>query len=281
MTGNEGTGRIWAYTVSGTWAAWNEGFPADVARALDPNAFRWQPVVYPASFGPVPPASSPTLPSYAESVRQGVTELIRLINLNAGPFVLIGYSQGAEVTSRVLLEIQHGQLAHRQQDLLGGVTFGNPCRQSGHTWPGDTLSGHGIAALRIANTPSQWNDYAHGGDLYACVPDGQAGDNCTAVYQAVTQLQIHDPVQLIEEMLTAFSGKGGLGEQLWELLTNPFNLTSVFEAIVIATRFATTQPPTLDHINYDADDVMDGSGRSSLRHAIDHLNALGRQAVAA
>lgn len=51
------------------------------------------------------------------------------------PFALGGYSQGAAVMSRVYQETRAGLLMDRRQDLRAMITFGNPMREEGHTFP--------------------------------------------------------------------------------------------------------------------------------------------------
>lgn len=262
------------YTLAGTSAASDQGFPADVGRGVDPDKLTWVPVDYPASFGGVMPAPSGSPDSYQESVAEGVKSIVSLINATPGKFALGGYSQGAEGVSRVLIELQHGSLQHRMQDFVGGFTFGNPCREQDHTFPGGTNpGGHGISSTRISHTPEMWWDFAHPGDMYANVPSGQVGDNITAVYNLVTELQFHNMLELAKDISEAFIAKGGLAEQLVELLTNPLNLVAAGESAAIAIGFVASNPPTLQHINYDADEPL-GDGRSSVQIAIDHMNSL-------
>ncbi|DAZ90165.1 putative peptidoglycan-binding domain-containing protein [Mycobacteroides abscessus subsp. bolletii] len=274
--------RITVYTFAGTWSAADWGFQADVARGLDPGFFTWAPIDYPASFGPIPggPVTGITSLSYQESVEVAVRAGIKRIAATPGKFMLGGYSQGAEAASRLLREIIHGgSLSHRASDFIGGYTFGNPCREENHTWPGDTLAGRGISPNRIEGTPLTWHDYAHAGDMYTAVPKGDAGDDITAVYDVLTRLQIHDPFQMAIDMVAALTGKGGLAEQIAELLGNPLNLIDAARAAGIAIRFAASG--ARDHGTYGIDDVMDGSGRSSVVHAIDSMNAYGRKVLAA
>lgn len=71
------------------------------------------------------------------------------------PFACGGYSQGAAVMCRIYNECRQGRLVDRRHDLRAVVTFGNPMRETGHTYPGssgysgacdipnDTTQGHG------------------------------------------------------------------------------------------------------------------------------------------
>ena len=120
----------------------------------------------PWTFGPIPPGA-PLSPSYAESVRIAVTNAIGWINnYPKQTFALGGYSQGAEAASRVLAEIMTGSLQWARPNLIGGYTFGNPWRLTGHTFPGGTDPG-GRGSGLATGMPTSHDDYietcgAHG-----------------------------------------------------------------------------------------------------------------------
>ncbi|WP_132855842.1 cutinase family protein, partial [Mycobacteroides abscessus] len=160
----------WLFTVAGTGAGWDAGYPADLARAVL-DLFRWQGIGYPAAAFPM-----------GQSVDAGIAELLRQMKLRldrfpAAKFVLVGYSQGAIVTS-----------------IIGAVTYGNPCREVGVAngnraagWP--VPAGRGIGDDRLVGTPAWWYDYAHGAnsvwgrDIYTDTPDDKTGEMMTAVYR--------------------------------------------------------------------------------------------------
>lgn len=116
------------------------------AQLLSPELWQYKNVPYPASalfMGP--------------SVELGVRWVIDEIKKSpiGTPFALGGYSQGAAVMSRVYNECRQGELRDRRADLRAVVTFGNPMREQGHSFPsssgysgscdipGDTTTGHG------------------------------------------------------------------------------------------------------------------------------------------
>ena len=177
-------------TFAGTFAAPGTGYPSDVVRAADPDRVFEVPVQSPWTFGPIPPGA-PTSPSYAESVQIAVDNATRWINTHPKQtFALGGYSQGAEAASRVLAAIMTGSLQWARPNLIGGYSFGNPWRLTGHTFPGVAdPGGRGIANIRLtaaqipkdANGVDTWWDFANRGDLYTTTPNNQAGDNITAV----------------------------------------------------------------------------------------------------
>lgn len=193
------------YGVPGTWALFDAGFQADVARELpgvgewdilqcelfgEEVPFRWQGVNYPASFGPVnpPPWAPVPAPSYADSVLVGAAELTRLINATPGKFVISGYSQGGGVVGLVRQALVAGNLHHRVDDCLLSITFGDPTRQ-----PSDEVygggAGAGISRLEIPPCPFRCVTYAVTGDMYCTTPTStQAGDDMHAVYEALTSL---------------------------------------------------------------------------------------------
>lgn len=127
---------------------WNGGgivydpFP----KLLDQELWQYKRVQYPAQaiFG-------------GPSIEVGVDWVINQIQQTpiGTPFAIGGYSQGAAVASRIYNECRQGRLADRRADLRAAVTFGNPMREQGHTFPtssgysgaaniaGDTRSGHG------------------------------------------------------------------------------------------------------------------------------------------
>ncbi|ACF34203.1 lysin B [Mycobacterium phage SirDuracell] len=261
------------FTVAGTWADMWSGYPADVARLVDEDLFRWQPVWYPASFGPV---GNPLGRSYQESVQDGVKELIRLINATPGTFAMVGYSQGAEVVSRVLLEILFGSLRHRLKDFIGGGCFGNPYRAKGVSYPGSGLptSGHGIAPVNLAPDilPAEmWEEWWNEGDLYAQNLDGKSGEIITSFYDILTKLQFHDMLGLAVNMFKALSNDKGIIAQVMRVLAVPLpGVIDAGRAAVYAGTFAVQG--TRPHI------TLAETGR--VARAVWHLNRIGAKTLA-
>lgn len=134
--------------VDGSLLLWEGGMAEDpFPRMLDPALWQYRRVPYPAAliFG-------------GKSVEYGVDWVINDIESYpvGTPFALSGYSGGAAIMSRVYNECRQGRLAHRRADLRAMVTFGNPMRETNHTWPGSsgwsgvfddpgsTRGGHGV-----------------------------------------------------------------------------------------------------------------------------------------
>jgi hypothetical protein len=267
-------------TFAGTFAAPGTGYPSDVVNGANPDLVFEVPVQSPWSFGPIPPGA-PTSPSYAEAVQIGVTNAIAWINTNPKQtFALGGYSQGAEAASRVLAEIMTGSLQGARPNLIGGYSFGNPWRLTGHTFPGGTdPGGRGIANIRLtaaqipkdANGVDTWWDFANPGDLYTTTPNDVAGDDITAVYKAAVQLAIE--TNLITNLIAGLTGQGSLAEQIAEFITDPVvGGPALIEAIDLAFAFYSTNPPALPHLSYQIVDAL--PGRSSVAVAIGHLNQI-------
>lgn len=234
------------YTVAGTWSWWDAGFQADCARELF-DTYVWQPVGYPASFGPINPPF-PGAPAYCDSVEQGVEEAIWLINRKPGKFSLSGYSQGAEVVGRLCQELMNGKLKHRQKDCLTAVTFGDPARQESDRTIGDG-KGTGISKLVIPPGIDRLTAAVRG-DMYCTIPEGQAGDQMHAAYYALTHLGTGK-----------IDGHGPMITELLKLATNPATGgMAVVDAVVRAAQVSA-------HGNYGY----------LVPEAINHLRAAARR----
>jgi hypothetical protein len=277
-------------TFAGTWAAPGTGYPSDVVNAANTDLLFEVPINAPWSFGPIPPGA-PTSPSYAQSVQIAVTNATAWINANPQQtFALGGYSQGAEAASRILAEIMTGSLQQARPNLIGGYSFGNPWRLTGHTFPGGAdPGGRGIASTNLtaaqipkdANGLDTWWDFANPGDLYTTTPNDTAGADITAVYKAAIQLGIN--INAIVALIAGLTGQGSLAQQVLALVTDPIvGGPALIEAIDLAVAFYGTNPPTLPHISYQSVPAL--SGQSSVEVAISHLNniaggTLARMAV--
>jgi hypothetical protein len=273
-------------TFAGTWAAPGTGYPSDVVNAANPDLVFEVPIDAPWSFGPIPPGA-PTSPSYAQSVQIAVTNATAWINANPQQtFALGGYSQGAEAASRILAEIMTGSLQSARPNLIGGYTFGNPWRLTGHTFPGGRdPGGRGIASTNLtaaqipkdANGVDTWWDFANPGDLYTTTPNDTAGADITAVYKAAVQLGIN--INAIVALIAGLAGQGSLAQQVLALVTDPIvGGPALIEAIDLAIAFYGTNPPTLPHISYQSVPAL--SGQSSVEVAISHLNNIAGATLA-
>ena len=217
-------------TVNGTWGAGLVQYPSDVVNGLaqwiNPDLCYEVPIPYPGSFGPIGGAAS--APSYQQSVQDGYDLIVQ--GLEAHPlqtFAMIGYSQGAEVISRVAIDMMGGPLSAYASRWIGGITFGNPCRGTGFIAPGVAdPGGRGISSINMTQLPTiggeiVWADYVHspnngdaGLDMYASVPVGQVGRIMTDVYTTATQLQLNDfgafLMAMVHDMLRIVEDSGVL-----------------------------------------------------------------------
>lgn len=251
--------RVVIFTVSGTGAPWDIGYPIDIANAQDKSRVTVQGIGYPAATFPM-----------GRSVDVGVAELVNQMqkHLDRDPltkFILIGYSQGAIVTSRVLKRMMGGDLTRYYDRCIAGVTFGNPLREK-NKYVGDTNpGGQGLDPKPLTGTPSWWYDYATVGDIYSSGPgndDLEALEYMTAIYLAV---QGH--------LLT---GKDNITEQLIELFMNPFKeAPPAMKAIASGLGFVAQNPPTAPHIEYHIRECVPGV--THYEHALDYV----RRVVAA
>lgn len=231
------------FTVCGTGVPWWVGPDADTARAVE-DMYRWQPIGYPAAPFPMAP-----------SARAGRAELINQIErhrpqIERGGAALIGYSQGAIVTSEAwMLDIDPpgGKLHWLKPHLRKAVTFGNPMREQGRVWadaggaPAPPRS-RGIADMLLADTPQWWRDYAHAGDLYTDV-EGDSGEYKTAIYKVVMGARI-------------MQGPDSLLAQILELTAAPAReVMAMFSAILDAGLFFAAK--TGPHVNYSPSAAVD------------------------
>ena len=159
------------------------------------------------------------------SIDKGRAETVLQIDSKPGPIALAGYSQGAVVIGQVLKhDIMNpaGRLHHRLPDVRKVVFWGNPMRQQGIAhfdhWKyqvagPDTF---GIMADRLEgldDAPFEVRDYAHAGDMYACIRDREADE-----WKVMVQ-------RLIFSATDFFGGEDSLVAQLLEWAARPLQET--------------------------------------------------------
>jgi hypothetical protein len=223
------------------------------------DRFQWMAVPYKADIYPM-----------KASVAQGAKNLINHINARKGPFVLVGYSQGAGIVANVYDEIRYRSLKPRRPDFLGGVVFGNPRRQDGHTFPHcPNPGGHGIAGhiagpdYLLSDCEELWWDFAAPGDQAACTPNSQAGQWESALYQTLLSNYTGD----IHEMLTLV-GNGIPNAMLAVEFAGFINgIRNLFHGFVTSGAHAQYQNPAYH--------PLPGDLRSCIEIARDYINSLG------
>ncbi|MCX2931182.1 cutinase family protein [Mycobacterium sp. CVI_P3] len=251
---------------------------------LDPARWSYRflcPPGYKGSFGFIDgdgqnPEASLLNPSYEESVSAGVDYAIGVIKRTPGPLVLGGYSQGADLASRLVEEFTSGRLVDRRGDLDAVVTFGNPRRAQGREIEGQPALefagiGGGIEVRGVL-----WYDYCFPADMY-----GNANPNSFlhAGYELFTPAQLHNPwdyAKLLQDYITDGRLYSELGikpdDWIWKI-THPieaFKLAGkVANTIVALGAFATTGA----HGHYSDQPLWDG-GEVPVFHAIHALNQL-------
>jgi hypothetical protein len=241
---------ITLYTVSGTFVGPRDGFAADIAKAVDPALFTWEPIDYPASAFPMD-----------ASAAQGVANLVNRINARPGKFALLGYSQGALVISKVYEELRSGSLQNRRQDFVAGVALGNPMRESGHTIPGGTdPGGHGITAQRLVGSEDLWWDFCSPNDTICTTGDDLVGRDYTAIFDI---------------LMTSFTGQGDILSVVLSALANPLEALSQLPALAQLTTqllgiITGTSPE--GHGAYPVDHPIQGNPLTSIELATQHLN---------
>jgi hypothetical protein len=244
-------------TINGTWGAGIVQYPGNTINGLHQyvNPFLCEEVVnpYPASFGPIG-GGDISSPSYDQSIATAVAWMGGWLEDNpTRTFGLIGYSQGAEAAAKIYNQLIEG--TPDEDRFIGGITFGNPSRGAGFHAPGIAdPGGHGIATSRMTALPKKgstvvWADYVHSkangdaaNDMYACVPNGAAGDVMTDFYGVATELQVNDFLSFIEDMVTSISKAAN------DVLTN---IPGAAEAAIDGISFiAAPGGATAPHISY-------------------------------
>lgn len=278
-------------TVGGTWEpAPGTQYPSNtvngLAQFVNDSLVYEVPVPYPASFGPI--GGPVTAPSYQQSVAAGETWITGWLGMNpTQTFILGGYSQGAEVVSRIAIRLMGGDLAQYLPNFVGGYTFGNPCRGAGFHAPtiadpgGRGISSINMTALLTVNGQVVWADYVHspangdaGLDMYASVPTNQAGQDMTDAYTSATNLQFNDLGALSQDIVNTLvdavqdlsgvpqvvGGLTGLMGNPAELITllqgaltgsQPIGVQAAIQAAIAGLQFlAAPGGPTAPHISY-------------------------------
>jgi predicted chitinase len=279
------------YTVNGYGATWDKTYPADMARAISDKIrngtddhWWWQPVSYGAKgIGGIPgqvPACFPMQPS----IDAGVAEMTRLM-LQHPPeqtWGVIAYSEGSIVTSNILdlcgITQSDGPtpLAAYKDSFVGGVHFGGPRREKGHTCPGGIdPGGHGIVRPNLKGTPDSLWEFAAGPNqtgLFGYKPDydlyttsGHVGDQFT-----------EDDEWAVWELIRngVIKGSGPLLVEIIKFLTEACHGKPTYVAIFDALKFFVVDR-TAPHWNYHQIAPIPGDPRDCWRIGLDYINWIG------
>lgn len=249
------------FSVCGTGVPWNFGYCYDLGENLNKDVWFHQPIGYPA-------AAFPMRPSYTA----GVAELIRQLELHDcehKPWSFGGYSQGAIVTSIVLQRVLTGDLQRFKPTFLGGVTFGNPMREAGHTIPGGVdPGGSGIVLPNVFNTPDSVWDFASGKKM-----TGSRGNDlyttCGAGTSAIAQKDQRAVWDIIDNKKIT-----SLASAVLDLALSPTFSEGVGAAEAAFGALGFFGNGTAAHVNYQSLRPINGDNRDAWRIALDHLNSL-------
>lgn len=252
----ETPGKIKVFELPGTSTFLGRG-PGTSAQLTDPGNF-WKVNLNSNFVHEGVDYSAETFPM-GPSVATGKTNLVAAINGWRGQFVLIGTSQGAAVVSDVYDEIRSGSLTARNADLVAGVTFGNPRREAGHTWPGGTdPGGHGLLTTRLSGTEQRWWDFV--------VPDDPAAattDDAVGVWQRV----------LFGSVWTDWDGTSpALASIATALRTDLFNFGAAARAI--SNIYFGVFAPGAPHRAYGTYTPIQDDPRTSMQIAADYINSI-------
>lgn len=181
--------------------------------------------------------------------------------------VVGGYSAGAVVAALV----RQWLLRKYPRNYLCSFSLGDPTRPVGGCYYGGTPTpGRGISSWRYGDV-TDWRHcwLANVGDMYTSVPDNHVGDIMQHAYDMVTRVELTDPLG------TAQAIAAQIPNMVADAIADPL---AAMQAIGIAGRFATSNPPTLPHVNYEWTEVWPGQTHVGL--AIQHVRDWGQRGAA-
>ena len=281
IAGEQRPARHLLFTATGFGADCWSTYPADIARAISPEILTgddehwwWQPV----SYGP---GGIPGAFPMKTSTDDGTREWARLLQQYppGQTWGFIAYSEGSIVSSNILdlcgITESNGPtpLAAYKDGFVGGVTFGGPRREKGHTVPGGIdPGGHGIVQPNLVGTPSNVWDFAAGKkqpgspgqDLYTT--SGYDGDTFTEADETAVWNIVN---------LGTLSSVVPLASQILKLLVNPLQGgPGAAMAILDALDFFVVHGLT-PHTSYHLISPIPGDPRTCWDLALDYIVSLG------
>ena len=134
--------------------------PSGLSGLVDSSRFTWNVVSLPFTY------------PMSVAVNTAVGKAVDLIGRTPGRFILVGTGIGAVVASNVYDQLRSGVLQSRNGELVLGVVFMNPRRQSGHSFPGCTdPGGAGILQPNLVSCEDRWWDFPLANDPASCWPN--------------------------------------------------------------------------------------------------------------
>lgn len=250
------------YTVNGAGVTMWDGYCADMAKELVKRfpTWYWQPV---GNWDTRPVPMKP-------GVLQGVDEHIRLLQEvhPVGKWVAAYYSEGAIIGSNVLDKLRdpRNPVAHRLNDCLGVVAYGNPRREKDHTFPGGIkTSGFGVVEPNLKDTPVWFYDFANGDEV-----PGSGGEDlyCTASDANPLTLKYIRGIWRIVYDGNPTQFAVTVAKTLFSVRRWPAAVMAISKA---AKFFASGTHP---HISYHESYPLQGDARDSWRIGLDYLAGL-------
>jgi hypothetical protein len=203
------------FSVNGAGSTWSQGYPYDIGQTLDSSKCWHQPIGYDTTPFPM-----------MKGVATGVNELVRQLNMPRGskglnctvlPWTYGFYSMGAIVGMTVLMRVFFGDLQQFKHTYMGGITFGNPMRQHGHTFPGCTWNdGEGIVTPNAHGCPDAHWDFADD----AAMPGSGGDDLYTKIAKAGTSAAQNSDMRSVWNII-ATGNPLSLTEAIFLLLLKP------------------------------------------------------------
>ena len=236
----------------------------NVTKDLNPAEITSEWVAYPSTFGPA--GGDVMGMSMEQSTAIAVAEGINRINNYTGKFALLGYSQGALVSSRIGYEILNGSLQHRKNDCVFVGNFASGYRNQGQTFHlGNTLNGQGLLGGRGSTAPIDWFDYCLPGDMYG---DTIGSDSyLDEVAKLVTGMTFSDPVAWALSVVGQLSSGTWLQDNIDEMITDPAEaVRKIYNTVAAIVYFFQSNV----HVKYAEWEII--PGWTATRHCANHMN---------
>lgn len=256
------------FTFNGAMMTMWDGYPADLAREINkqhPGRIYHQPVFFDSK--PAPESAG---------IAGGTAETVRLLTdptaHPTGQFIFCAYSLGAIIASNVydMLRDPNSAIGHRRKDFMGAVTWGNPRRENGHTFPGGIpVDGEGIVAPTLKNTEALWWDFANGKEI-----PGSGGEDLYTTMSGATGEEARVMRTIWGFVYNVWDGFSDLATDLFHLLGNPLGLSiGAIKALVAAIQFFGTEH-LAPHMDYHVSYPIANDGRDAWRIGFDYINNL-------
>jgi hypothetical protein len=252
-----------------TWG----GYGWQVAKTVNQNKFAATNITYPNTG-----VSSGSPITLNNAVAAGVTNVENILySIGSSPFILLGYGQGAMIMSEILVQMQSGSLTAYMDNLLGAVMFGNPMRQSGHTFPNDPTgpTGTGVNPTLLSSTPTLWWDMTTTYDLFSNIPTNAGAAVLQDIWVAAGKVSIETVPAIITATLAVAQQEGSdiLANLITAQLTSALSAGTALTDAVTFLLEVVANSTSEGHESYGTTLVGD-TNLTFVQTAVNYINSL-------